>query len=400
MSERLTLGYRRGARRRRHAAGTGRHRAARPRVPLLEPRARGRRAATMSGRNGETHAGFAVATPARQLPAPAPRRRSRHRRTLRRDGPRCELTHALVVPYVPCGNAPSAAAVYGKPVRVRRGPATVTGERPLDLPPETPGRRGRAKIREPGDRLRRRRSVPRGRDGTDVGRGRSRPRRSRARHARSVARPARGRPRVRAVDRRSTPSDGPSRSSARPRPRSQVERLVFDDAPRRRPGGATATRPARLPPRLDRGEHVAFATLGDPNIYSTFSVAGARGARPVPGCADRDRRRDHGVPGAGRPRRLRRARRHRDALADHRARRPRRAGPTRSPTGAAPSPCTRAGGTCRPSPSASRPRAASTAPSPASCSVSPASAPAPSTSSPTRRPATSPPCSSRPAGRP
>jgi precorrin-2/cobalt-factor-2 C20-methyltransferase len=70
-------------------------------------------------------------------------------------------------------------------------------------------------------------------------------------------------------------------------PDVRVERLVFDmspaDAPRTASHRAAAT---RLLPYLDAGEEVAFITLGDPNIYSTFpalavAVAAARPATTV-----------------------------------------------------------------------------------------------------------------------
>ncbi len=54
------------------------------------------------------------------------------------------------------------------------------------------------------------------------------------------------------------------------RPHLRVERVVFPMGT----GGPSspASGPAReLVPWLDAGEHVAFVTLGDPNIYSTFS---------------------------------------------------------------------------------------------------------------------------------
>ncbi len=90
MSDRLTLGYRRahadvdtplapaGAELRGHEFH----------YSSLDPAGD---ALTMSGRNGENARRVRVAAPVRQLPAPAPRRRSPHRRTLRRH--RRELTH-------------------------------------------------------------------------------------------------------------------------------------------------------------------------------------------------------------------------------------------------------------------------------------------------------------------
>jgi precorrin-2/cobalt-factor-2 C20-methyltransferase len=60
-----------------------------------------------------------------------------------------------------------------------------------------------------------------------------------------------------------------------------VERVVFVMAPDPSArAGAIAVAAARLCACLDAGEEVAFITLGDPNVYSTFSsVAGAVRAR-------------------------------------------------------------------------------------------------------------------------
>jgi precorrin-2/cobalt-factor-2 C20-methyltransferase len=63
-----------------------------------------------------------------------------------------------------------------------------------------------------------------------------------------------------------------------------VERLVFvmeRDAEAR--AGAIDTAGARLAARLDAGEEVAFITLGDPNVYSTFSAVAAAVVRHRPG---------------------------------------------------------------------------------------------------------------------
>jgi precorrin-2/cobalt-factor-2 C20-methyltransferase len=62
-----------------------------------------------------------------------------------------------------------------------------------------------------------------------------------------------------------------------------VERLVFDMSTAE--GSRVASHQAaatRLLPYLDAGERVAFVTLGDPNIYSTFSAlcVAVRQARP------------------------------------------------------------------------------------------------------------------------
>ena len=60
-------------------------------------------------------------------------------------------------------------------------------------------------------------------------------------------------------------------------PDVRVERLAFEMAPGADARRATAERAAdRLVGWLDAGEQIAFITLGDPNVYSTFSaVAGA-----------------------------------------------------------------------------------------------------------------------------
>ncbi|HKH87529.1 MAG TPA: precorrin-2 C(20)-methyltransferase [Acidimicrobiales bacterium] len=81
---------------------------------------------------------------------------------------------------------------------------------------------------------------------------------------------------LRAADRVVAPSvaaDAVGRAEAIVRqaaPELAIERLVFDMGPER----ATSHRAAaeQLLPALDAGEHVAFVTLGDPNIYSTFSA--------------------------------------------------------------------------------------------------------------------------------
>lgn len=48
-----------------------------------------------------------------------------------------------------------------------------------------------------------------------------------------------------------------------------VERLVFDMTTQRAASHEAAA--ARLLPALESGDHVAFVTLGDPNMYSTYS---------------------------------------------------------------------------------------------------------------------------------
>jgi precorrin-2/cobalt-factor-2 C20-methyltransferase len=79
-------------------------------------------------------------------------------------------------------------------------------------------------------------------------------------------------------------------------PDVRVDRLLFDMSPDTR-GGAVAraashlAAAARLEPWLRDGDHVAFVTLGDPNVYSTFpSLVAALGelgwrgeVRTVPG---------------------------------------------------------------------------------------------------------------------
>jgi precorrin-2/cobalt-factor-2 C20-methyltransferase len=55
-----------------------------------------------------------------------------------------------------------------------------------------------------------------------------------------------------------------------------VERLVFEMAPGRDARRSTARRAAEaLGAWLDTGETVAFITLGDPNVYSTFTAVAA-----------------------------------------------------------------------------------------------------------------------------
>jgi precorrin-2/cobalt-factor-2 C20-methyltransferase len=70
----------------------------------------------------------------------------------------------------------------------------------------------------------------------------------------------------------STAADAVGRAEAIVRqalPELAVERLVFDMSADRRASHRSAAE--QLLPRLDAGEEVAFVTLGDPNIYSTFS---------------------------------------------------------------------------------------------------------------------------------
>jgi precorrin-2/cobalt-factor-2 C20-methyltransferase len=92
---------------------------------------------------------------------------------------------------------------------------------------------------------------------------------------------------LRAADRVVAPSvaaDAVGRAEAIVRqaaPELAIERLVFDMGPERATSHEAAAH--QLLPALDAGEHVAFVTLGDPNIYSTFSALTAvlRGLRPA-----------------------------------------------------------------------------------------------------------------------
>jgi precorrin-2/cobalt-factor-2 C20-methyltransferase len=59
------------------------------------------------------------------------------------------------------------------------------------------------------------------------------------------------------------------------RPHLRIDRIAFPMG--RQAPGAPASGPAReLIPWLDAGEHLAFVTLGDPNMYSTFSSVAAQ----------------------------------------------------------------------------------------------------------------------------
>jgi precorrin-2/cobalt-factor-2 C20-methyltransferase len=86
-------------------------------------------------------------------------------------------------------------------------------------------------------------------------------------------------------------------------PTAEIDRVVFDMTPDREDGGARARAASHrraaetIAPWLDAGETVAFVTLGDPNLYSTFPavVDVLNGVRPgtsvrtVPGiCAFQD----------------------------------------------------------------------------------------------------------------
>jgi precorrin-2/cobalt-factor-2 C20-methyltransferase len=80
---------------------------------------------------------------------------------------------------------------------------------------------------------------------------------------------------LREADRVVAPTAGPDvsgRAEAIVRkalPDLEVERLVFDMGASRRESHEAAA--DRLAPLLTGGHHVAFVTLGDPNVYSTFS---------------------------------------------------------------------------------------------------------------------------------
>ena len=126
--------------------------------------------------------------------------------------------------------------------------------------------RGHRRVGAPGPALRRRRRRPRrrrpahpaGRRGARAGRPGARPR-----HLADGGRPGRG-------------------DRARGRPgRAPSSGRVRDGGRRPSPGGRhRAPPPTGSSPHLDAGERVAFVTLGDPNVYSTFSVAGRGGAPP------------------------------------------------------------------------------------------------------------------------
>lgn len=62
-----------------------------------------------------------------------------------------------------------------------------------------------------------------------------------------------------------------------------VERLAFEMSAGEGRAEALATAAERVAACLDGGERVAFITLGDPNVYSTFPslVAAVRGRRPA-----------------------------------------------------------------------------------------------------------------------
>jgi len=66
-------------------------------------------------------------------------------------------------------------------------------------------------------------------------------------------------------------------------PEIRVDRLAFEMAPGADARRATAARAAaEITQWLDAGERVAFVTLGDPNVYSTFSAIAAEVRRVRP----------------------------------------------------------------------------------------------------------------------
>jgi len=88
-----------------------------------------------------------------------------------------------------------------------------------------------------------------------------------------------------------TAIDAPGRAEAIVRqvlPDRRIQRVVFDMVPDHQPDAASSRSASHrraaeaLLPWLDAGEAVAFVTLGDPNVYSTFpSLAAAlRSSRP------------------------------------------------------------------------------------------------------------------------
>ena len=128
---------------------------------------------------------------------------------------------------------------------------------------------------------------------SEAGRRGGRPRRPRAGHRQGGAGPARGRPGARARDGRRTRRAAPRRPYARTSPRPDPS-VVFalDDR-----GGVTQRRARRGTPRPTacrgvprRRRTVAFATIGDPNLYSTFTyLAQTVRALRCPGVDGRDR---------------------------------------------------------------------------------------------------------------
>ena len=134
----------------------------------------------------------------------------------------------------------------------------------------------------------------------------------------AVRRAARGRPGLRARDggpgrdHRDRRSDAAGADAGRAE--ATVRAHVAADRLRRLPfalddrGGVTARRAARLGRRRPGGGRgastrahgpVAFATIGDPNVYSTFGYLAQTRPRAAPGGAGRDRARHHRHAGPG-----------------------------------------------------------------------------------------------------
>lgn len=93
-----------------------------------------------------------------------------------------------------------------------------------------------------------------------------------------------------------TAVDAPGRAEAIVRqaaPDIAVDRLVFDMTPDTAPGGAKARATTHVQAAeallrwIDAGESVAFVTLGDPNVYSTFPSVAAIVADRRPGTSIR-----------------------------------------------------------------------------------------------------------------
>ena len=100
-----------------------------------------------------------------------------------------------------------------------------------------------------------------------------------------------------------TPSAGPRRSCAAPPPTSRStgsSSTIAEDDDGAGRGRSRRPRPA-IVDALDRGEVVAFVTLGDPNVYSTFPALARLVAAQRPAVPVADGARGDGVPGAGGP---------------------------------------------------------------------------------------------------
>ena len=258
------------------AARPGRRRAAGPRVPLLavEPRAT---RSTLAGRDGTRPGGFAgprlLATYLHLHLGARPDVASPLRAGLRACPTVCPTWH-----YVPSAVRKTsvylpdplkdALAELAAPARAVRGRAHPAGHRATSSrrPPADP-----AAAAEP---------VPHRRPtlvGVGVGPGEPGPRHRRAPGA--LRRPTGCVAATTAPD-ADRPGRG-DRAAAPPTPR--IERVPFAMAPTPRPGAgpldAVAAEPSSV--ALDGGEVVAFVTLGDPTLYSTFPALADRG-RPQP----------------------------------------------------------------------------------------------------------------------